>query len=76
MDGGRGGGRDEGMGGALETHHDLFPWMKQSATPSVFPPKAPFALLSCDSLRRDAFLDVYLFAAQKAFTLQGNNAPQ
>lgn len=25
MDGGRGGGRDEGMGGALETHHDLFP---------------------------------------------------
>lgn len=70
-DGGRVGGRDGGMGGGLEMHHDLFPWRKWSATPSIFPPNTSFALLSCDSLRRDAFLDCLFVWCSEVFYTPG-----
>lgn len=75
-DGGRVGGRDGGLGGGLETHHDLFPWRKQSTTPSVFPPKLPLLCFHVTLSEGMHSWIVYLFGAQKSFTLQGNKAPQ
>ena len=52
------------------------PGRKQRAAPSAFPPKLPLLCFHVTLSEGMHSWIVYLFGAQKSFTLQGNKAPQ